>query len=169
MIWDEKLVLDNDRGFKINHIGGTGIGGGTFLGLCKELLGETDISKLKKMFSKGDRHNVDLSVGEIIGSGIGIVSSQNTASNLGKLARNVNFKKEDLAAGIVNLIGQAIATNLIFAAKAFKIKNVVLIGKFTKIKEIMDIVKNLAKVYKIKIFIPKKAEFGTVIGSSIYY
>ncbi|OGJ49207.1 hypothetical protein A2335_04990 [Candidatus Peregrinibacteria bacterium RIFOXYB2_FULL_32_7] len=155
--WREKL--------KINHIGGTGIGGGTFLGLCKELIDETDILKLRKMFAKGDKRKVDLSVGEIIGSGIGIVSANNTASNLGKLARNVNSKKEDLAAGIVNLIGQAIGTNIVFAAKAEKVKKVVLIGKLIRFKEITDIILEVGKLYGVAMIVPKGGEYGTGVGA----
>ncbi len=148
----------------VQHIGGTGIGGGTFLGLCKEILGETDILKLKEMFKKGDIKKVDLSVGEIVGSSIGIVSQDNTASNLGKLVRNIDFSKADLAVGIVNLVAQAIATNIIFATKAYMVKEVILVGKLILMEEILDAIRKLLKEHEIEVYVPKNASHAIAIG-----
>lgn len=71
---------------KIEHIGGTGVGGGTLIGLGKLLLNESDFQKIDQMAEKGDLRKVDLSVGDIVGSGIGMLSENATASNFGKLA-----------------------------------------------------------------------------------
>lgn len=163
-------VLKNNR-IKCEHIGGTGVGGGTFLGLSKALLGIDDVDKLIKMFKKGNKNKVDLTVGEIVGSGIGLVKSEDTASNLGKLTGlkkipgEIIFKKEDLAAGIVNLIGQAIAATVIFAAKANKSEIVMLGGKLTKIQPIIDIIFKVARLYRIKLIVPKKSMYISAIGS----
>lgn len=156
---------------KISHIGGTGIGGGTFLALAREILGVTDIGKLICMFKKGDRWRVDLSVEDIVGGGIGIVPGNVTASNLGKLSRDVwqgeeiKFSNADKAAGIANLIGQTIATAAVFAARAEGVKTIVLGGKLSRIEKITEIIFEVGKIYNISIILPKNADYVSAIGA----
>lgn len=152
------------------HVGGTGVGGGTFIGLCKLLLKESDPQKLSELFLKGDRWKVDLSVGDIVGDGIGRVPADMTASNLGKIARlndEINFHEEDLAAGIVNLVGQTIATSAVFAARAENISKIVLTGKLTRIKPIVDIIFEVGKLYERHIILPPQAEYVSAIGAAV--
>ena len=42
------------RGKKIEHVGGTGVGGGTLLGLARHLLGVSNIATLEAMAARGD-------------------------------------------------------------------------------------------------------------------
>lgn len=149
------------------HIGGTGVGGGTFLGLAKSLLKETDLGRLRKMFRRGDRSKVDLSVGDIVGSGIGVVPAEATASNLARLARVVDFSKNDVAAGIVNLIGQTIGITAAFAARAHGCDFVLLTGKLTRIEQITDVVKETGRMYKIQMFVPPNADYVSSLGAAL--
>ncbi|HAU40236.1 MAG: pantothenate kinase, type II pantothenate kinase [Candidatus Peregrinibacteria bacterium GW2011_GWF2_43_17] len=154
-------------GIKVKHLGGTGVGGGTFVGLGKELLGISDIDELLRLGAKGSSENVDISVKEIVGSGIGRISADATASNLGKLSSEINFKREDLAAGIINLIGQTIGVSVAFAAQAGKISKVVLTGKLTKAVVISDIVFDIVKSYGVEVFIPENAPYVSAIGAKV--
>lgn len=43
---------------KSTHLGGTGVGGGTFLALNKQLLGLSDLDEVKALYTKGDRKSV---------------------------------------------------------------------------------------------------------------
>lgn len=150
------------------HVGGTGIGGGTFLALSRLILGEADVQSVIKRFERGNAQHVDLSVLDIIGEGIGMVPAHATASNLGKVVgREIIFSKDDLAAGIVNLIGQTIATACVFAARAHKIETVVLTGKLTRIQMIMDVIFSIADIYKIHVILPKNAEYVSAIGAGV--
>jgi len=149
------------------HIGGTGVGGGTFLGLTKELLGETDLVKLKKMFSHGKASMVDLSVEDIVGGDIGIISGDATASNLGKLVREIDFSKSDLASGIVNLIGQSIGTTVVFAAQACGCDRVVLTGKLTRIEQIVEVIMRVGGFYGVEMVVPEKAAYVSAIGAGV--
>ncbi len=167
-------VLPSGQRLSCEHVGGTGVGGGTFLGLSKALLGETDIPSLIRRFARGDTRKVDLSVREIVGSGIGIVSGTVTASNLGKLAllglkkgEEIHFNKNDLAAGIANLIGQTIATASVFAAKAYGIETIVLGGKLTRIDRISDIIFSVAKLYGKSVILPEKGDYISALGASL--
>lgn len=156
------------KSLKCQHLGGTGVGGGTFLGLAKELLGEMDIPSLIKMFKQGKKENVDLSVREIIGGGIGIIKGSVTASNLAKLTREINFSKADLAAGIANLIGETIGVAAVFAARAEGIKKIVLTGKLTRIEKILETILEVGKIYRTEMIVPKNAEFVSAIGAGVF-
>lgn len=152
---------------KVTHIGGTGVGGGTFLGLSKALLGVSSIGQLKKMFQKGDRRNVDISVGEIVGGDIGIASEDLTASNLGKLSREINFTKHDVAAGIANLIGQTIAITSSFAAVAKECETIVFTGKLTRIEKILETIRWVTGIYKLRAIVPEYADYVSAIGAGV--
>ena len=48
------------NGDKIDHVSGTGVGGGTLLGLAKHMLGVSTIETLEAMARRGDLQRVDL-------------------------------------------------------------------------------------------------------------
>ncbi len=158
-----------DTKCEIKHIGGTGVGGGTFAGLGKELLGISDINELLEIGSRGSASGVDLSVADIVGGDIGRVSGDATASNLGRLAREVDFKKEDLAAGMINLIGQTIGASAAFAAQAEGASKVILTGKLTRAQAISDVVSNIVDGFGIEVCVPKNASYSVAIGARIAY
>ena len=147
------------------HVGGTGVGGGTFMGLCKQLLDETSPDCLKKMFLRGDRKKVDLSVYDIVGSGIGVVPGEATASNLAKISRSIDFSKNDLAAGIVNLVGQTIGILASFAAKARKCDLVLLCGKLTDMEQVTEAVLYTGKMHHVKMLVPDQAGYVSAYGA----
>ena len=148
-----------------SHVGGTGVGGGTFLGLCKLLLHQTNIVELKKMFEKGNSGKVDLSVGDIVGKNFGIVPSSSTASNFGKISREIDFSLDDVAAGIINLVGQTIGATAVFAALASDCRLIVLTGKLTTIKNISEVITSVCRMRHIKVVIPQNAEFVSALGA----
>ena len=155
--------------FSSRHVGGTGVGGGTFLGLSKLLLGENDPAKLIPMFQKGSSSAVDLSVFDIVGGGIGVVPADATASNLGKLARDTGYTKEDLAAGIANLIGQTIGITSTFAAMAHGAKKVLLTGKLTAMEEIVRFVQRTGELYGVSMVAPVKSAFVSAVGAGCQF
>ena len=160
-------VSQKNRKLKYQHVGGTGVGGGTFLGLTRELLKETDVEKLVKWFKKGRKEKVDLSVKDIVGRNIGIIPADLTASNLGRLAREIEFAPADLAAGIVNLVGQTVAMVAVFAAKSEGVLEVVLTGKLTRIEQVLEVIYKVGRLYGIKFRKPKRAEFGAAVGAGL--
>ncbi|MDO4567955.1 MAG: pantothenate kinase, partial [Clostridia bacterium] len=79
------------------HIGGSGVGGGTLLGLAWHLFHETDYDDLTNLARDGDLSRVDLSVADICESNIGTLPSHITASNFGKLRSDCT--KADISLG----------------------------------------------------------------------
>lgn len=150
------------------HLGGTGVGGGTFLGLCHLLLHEKDPTRLVELFREGDASKVDVSVGEIVGRSIGRISEADTASNLGKLGfrDGVDFDPADLAAGIFKLVAQTIGTAAVFAARSESLRTIVLTGKLTRIDPIVALVSALAREYDCDVVLPARAEAVAAIGAA---
>jgi type II pantothenate kinase len=150
------------------HLGGTGVGGGTFLALCHLLLHEKNPMRLVELFRKGDPTKVDVSVGEIVGHSIGRISQDHTASNLGKIGfrETIEFEPADLAAGILNLVAQTIGIAAVFAARSESLKTLVLTGKLTRIDPILTIVSQMAREQGFKVVVPEKAEAVAAIGAA---
>ncbi len=167
---------------KIKHIGGTGIGGGTLIGLGKLILNENNYSTIDQLAQKGTLQNIDLSVQDIVGGKIGMLPRNATASNFGKVSMQTAkavcskhneqnalacCKKADLALGICNLIGETIGSIAYFASQKYQLEKIVLIGKVTRVKSILKIIQTTSKIYNKKIIVPHNADFGTAIGAGL--
>ena len=95
----------------VRHIIGSGVGGGTILGLANSILNVRDFDLLMELASGGSLQRVDLNIGDISRVEIPGLSMDTTASNFGKLADDAS--REDLALGIFNLVFQSVGTMLI--------------------------------------------------------
>ncbi|MEG0770919.1 MAG: type II pantothenate kinase [Clostridia bacterium] len=150
---------------KIEHIGGTGVGGGTLLGLSRLMLNMDDFNHIIELANDGDLNKIDLSVNDITKSAVSNLSPETTASNFGKISDLA--EKSDIALGIINLIFQSIGMLSVFACKSSVINDVVLTGNLTQITQAKTIFDTLNKIYKINFIIPKNAEFSTALGAAI--
>lgn len=146
------------------HVGGTGVGGGTMLSLSSLLLGVNDLESLFKLYEKGDHNKVDVLVSDIVGSGIGKVPDFWTASNLGKA---LGASDADLAAGIVYLVGQTIGLLTSFAANRFGVSRVCLIGKLARFGSLKTVFESIGEVYGVEFLIPENADLGTCFGGLV--
>ncbi|MBA7566011.1 Type II pantothenate kinase [subsurface metagenome] len=157
------IVTVNEKGIK--HWGGSGVGGGTLLGLARKMLNITNLKTLVDMASRGNLDRVDLTVGDIAGRPINNLPASTTASNFGKLADEATDK--DVALAILNLVGQTIGVLSIAAAHANNLETIILTGKLTSIKPLKGILNRVADLHKTKFIIPENADFATVIGAAI--
>lgn len=149
---------------KIIHAGGTGFGGGTLWGLSQLIFKNKDLDLLEKLAKNGERKKIDLTVKDIVGSSIGKVPADATASNFGKL----NSKKnEDLTAGLFNFLAEVIATLSYFAAKNYRLENeIIFCGRVAKNKIIKRRIKETVKMWGGRAEIPKMAEYVLAIGAA---
>ena len=67
------------NGNRIIHLGGTGVGGGTIIGLAKGLLKTTDFDTILQYASEGNINNVDLNIGDIVETNISFLNKEFTA------------------------------------------------------------------------------------------
>lgn len=151
----------------ITHIGGSGVGGGTLIGLSEKLLNTTNLDLIGKYIENGSLSKVDLTIEDICNELIPSLPPDTTASNFGNIKFDV--KKQDLALGIINMIYQNIGLLAIFYTKNDDVKDIVLTGSLTKFSVINQIFKKLEILHNVKFTIPDDAIFSTAIGTIIYY
>jgi type II pantothenate kinase len=154
------------RGREINHVGGTGVGGGTLMGLSRSLLNKYEIGTLWKLAKGGDLSKVDLSVKEITGGAVGFLPEYATASNFGRVTDDAS--EHDLALGVVNMVGQVIGTIACLAARASGLEDsIVLVGKVAANPEITDIIQAVGELYGMKMVVPENPDYCTALGSAV--
>jgi type II pantothenate kinase len=148
----------------IEHFSGTGIGGGTLLGLSKHMLGVSQFETLEAMASRGNLHRVDLSVRDIAGGPIGKLPPATTASNFGKLGADATA--EDKALAIINMIVEVVGVLSIASARACGQENIVLTGKLTRVFRFMERTRGLESAFGRSFIIPDHADYATAIGAA---
>lgn len=159
------LVVASQRGKKIMHIGGTGVGGGTIEGLSRWMLGTDKFEAVEEMAIKGNANRADLTVADVAGGPVGIVPSDATASNFGRLS--IDADKNDIAAAIFNMVSQVIGIVTVMAAKAYRLEeDVVLTGKLIQSKKIAETINEVARLFHIKIYVPKDGEYCVALGAA---
>ncbi len=161
-------AIVHTQGSEIEYLGGTGVGGGTMLGLSKTLLGVTDIPHLESLAMKGDIAKVDLRICDISQKNLSpSLYPDTTASNFGKLSDLA--EKEDLALGIVNLVFETIGMMSVFAAKKFDTKNIVLTGNLSSMPFAKTVFSRLGEMFSMNCIFPENSRYGTVIGAALLY
>ncbi|MEM3745445.1 MAG: hypothetical protein QW323_02990 [Candidatus Bathyarchaeia archaeon] len=159
------IVAAYNGGRIVKHIGGTGVGGGTIIGLSRRLLGLSRFKDLENMALKGDARKVDLTVSDIVGGPIGIVPADATASNLGKLT--CESRAEDIAAGIFNMVSQTIGVLAAMAAKACNLEgSIILVGMLPKSKMISEIVCETIRMFGAEAIVPDNCEYAGALGAA---
>lgn len=145
------------------HLGGTGIGGGSFIKLCNAIIHIDDMSKIQTLLNKGTLENVNLNIGDITEKETKTLLKDITAVNLGKLSNET--KKEDIALGLLNMIVETIGMMAVFSVQNKECKDVVITGSFTKFPKAEEYFKRIETIQDINFIIPKNAEFATILGA----
>ena len=159
------IVAAYETGKRIIHVGGTGVGGGTLLGLSTRMLGTSDFREIEELAMNGDPGKVDLKVSDIVGGPIGIIPSEATASNFGRIEAEAS--REDVAAGIFNMVCQVIGVVGAMAAKAYNLNSsVVVTGGLVRSRLASEIIVDTMRLFGIEPVIPENGEYCTAIGAA---
>ena len=150
----------------IRHLCGSGIGGGTLGGLCRKLVGMERFGQIKKLAETGSLDHVDLTMKDIAVNAAPTLNPDMTAANFGNLAEDAS--PADLAAGVVNLVLQAIGTMTVLACQCCESKTVVLTGSMTTLPQAATNFQLFEKLYGIRYIIPENATFATAIGAGLH-
>lgn len=92
-----------------NHIGGTALGGGTLEALGQALLGVSDVAQLVSLAGEGDRRVVDLRLSDVDPNRALAMSSDFTASFLGKLQKG-GHARADLAHALMGMVAETVGS-----------------------------------------------------------
>ena len=173
---DEALVVSMGTGTamvhassdgSVNYIGGTGVGGGSLMGLSKLMLKAESISHIEEYALGGDLANVDLRIKDI-SKGDGGLFPDLTASNFGNVSDIAT--KDDIALGILNMVYETIGMMSIFAARSVNVENIVMTGNLTRLgycNKKCNFFNSMKATYGVNFIIPKLAEYSTVIGTAL--
>lgn len=148
------------------YLGGTGVGGGTVVGLSKKLLGMESVEHVEALAAEGDLSRVDLRIGDISRKDIlpGF-SDKMTMANFGNVSDLAT--SADLALGIFNMVYETIGMVSMFAARNHGITDVVLTGNLTTLGPAAETFDTLNKMFGMNFIIPQYSEFGPVIGAAL--
>lgn len=150
----------------VRHLCGSGIGGGTLGGLCRKLVGMERFGQIKKLAAQGTLSNVDLTIADITCNPAATLDPTLTAANFGNLAEDAS--QADLAAGVVNLVLQAIGTMTVLACQCCNSNTVVLTGSMTSMEQVKTNFELFERLYGIHYIIPENASFATALGAGLY-
>ena len=148
------------------HCSGTGVGGGTVLGLSKLMLGTDNPEEIALLANKGSEGNVDLILEDVVSGPIGQLPSDTTAVNFGKVPKvNDRFAKEDIAAGIVNLVGQTAARTATSVAMIFKADQIVVVGRTPTFIGLRNSLEQAAALTGFTPHFPENGEYASALGA----
>jgi type II pantothenate kinase len=113
---------------KTERVLGSGIGGGTFMGLGKLLSSKSEYSQLAEQAKEGDRATIDLLVKDIYHPGEPPIEGTLTASNFAKAEKLAAHSESDMMAALVNMIAETIVLLSNQTATYYQTKVIVYIG-----------------------------------------
>ena len=158
------------------HIGGTGLGGGAFVGLGVRFLENESCRNFKKIvdFAKsGNTKNVDLTIGDINSGAIDNMTKDVTAANFAAI--NKTSTDADYVAGIANMILE----NICLIAHYLKINvikennlddlPIIFIGTMPMEDYIKNIIMSISNFTKDEYKFVDNSDFAIAIGAYEYY
>ncbi len=150
------------------HLGGSGVGGGTLLGLGCKLTSADDFDSLCKLADKGDLSRVDLTIGAITTENIPTLHPEITAANFANISGETS--EADIALGLVNMVLQTVFTLGVFASRSVGRHGgtIILTGSLAPIKQVDATIESFSLLYPNKFIIPPYAAFATAIGAALH-
>ncbi len=149
------------------HIGGSGVGGGTIKGLASLICGIEDPIQLDALAMQGSASNLNLTISDLGYEEISFLGADMTASNFA----SVNSKKaEDLAAGILCLVGEQVGIIASICARELDCReSIVMVGKVAQSPYIRQVLDLVGKLYQTKFLYPDHPGFAAVYGAALKY
>ena len=158
-------IVNAEKDGRMEYLGGTGVGGGTLLGLSKLLVGAEDVDTIASVAVEGDLANIDLRIKDLTAKDPEL-NADMTAANFGNVSEIAT--KGDVAAGLLNLIYETVGMVSIFASRSRSVKDIVLTGNLTRLDSCVKKFEEFNTMgYGVNFVIPKMSEFSTVIGCAL--
>ena len=151
-------------GGDVTHLGGSGVGGGTVLGLASQILGKSDIDAILALADKGDLGNIDLSVRDILGKEVQSLPSDLTAANFGKIKSTA--LDSDVALGIINMVFETAGMLAVFALRDDAIRDIILTGTLATFPQAEMVFSKFNRLTGYNFIIPQDAVYATALGAA---
>ena len=177
---DEPFLLTNiGTGTSIHHIknqaftriSGTGLGGGTLLGLAQLLTGVSEYSEIISLANSGNRTLIDLQVKDIYQRNESPIQADLTAANFGKVVEfcHGNMHPAHYLAALIGMISENIAIISCQAAELSEVQTIVYIGSTLRDNLLLEnqLTAFTRMLGKKPLFLPY-GEFSGAIGALAY-
>ncbi|HAM79654.1 MAG TPA: type II pantothenate kinase [Ornithinibacillus sp.] len=169
---EEFILVNIGTGTSIFHVTedsyervlGSGIGGGTLMGLGHLITGKTDFHLFTSLALKGDNRNSDLLVRDIYAPDEPPIFGDLTAANFGKAHLNKAATEQDYLASVMHLIGETIVLLAGQAATKKQVKRIVFVGStLTNNKPLQTVLTSFHKALAYDpIFLEKGSHAGAI-------
>ena len=151
---------------QMKYLGGTGVGGGTLMGLSKLLLKAETMEHIIEYADGGDLSKIDLRIKDMTGGAMESLTADMTAANFGNVSDIAS--KSDIATGILNLVFETVGMVSVFAARSCGVKDIVLTGNLTRLPRCKVKFDEFNEMpYGVNFIIPERSQFSTVIGTAL--
>jgi type II pantothenate kinase len=158
------IIEANER--EISHYGGSGVGGGTIIGLAKKLLPTAEFNGIIKLAQTGNLSHVDLLLEDIMETDLSFLNKETTVANFAKMSDHAS--SEDIALAIINMVYQVIGMLSVFAARAKGLKQVIVTGNGSGNKLGQKVLNDvITRMYGIEFIYPADAEYTTAAGAGL--
>jgi len=152
---------------RTQHAGGSGVGGGTIKGLGSLICGLEDPVQIDALAMKGRASNLNLTISDLGYEEISFLGADMTASNFAAVKSKT---PEDLAAGILCLVGETVGIISSICARELNCReNIVVVGKVAGSTYIRQVLNKVGELYQTKFHYPENPGFATVYGAALKY
>ncbi|MBT2691948.1 type II pantothenate kinase [Bacillus sp. ISL-55] len=154
------------EGEQYDRVLGSGIGGGTFMGMGKLLSDRSDFASLVSLSDSGEKGNVDLLVKDIYHPEEPPIHGELTASNFAKSEAVSSSSEADKMASILNMIAETITLLTVQTAALHDTKKVVFIGStLAGNKPLQENLDYYCKMSGLEPIFLQNGEFSGAIGA----
>lgn len=149
------------------RVGGTGVGGGTIVGLSLLIGGSADFTSITAEALTGNRANVDLKVSHIYAGLTPPIPGDLTASNFGHVMhQTAPIATADALASVIGLVGETVTTVSVHAAREKGTTNIVYIGTtFVDNPLLADIVLRYTRLRGCEAYVLPDGGFSGAVGA----
>jgi len=152
---------------RARHVGGTGMGGGTIKGLSSVICGLDDPLQIEALARRGNPSKINLTISDLGYEELSFLDSDMTASNFAHIQSKT---PEDMAAGILRLVGETVGIIASVCAREFKCQDrVVIVGKVANSQFIRHTIDLVGKLYQTQFTYPENAGYATVYGAAVKF
>ncbi len=158
-------ALVRARGLEVTHLGGTGVGGGMLMGLCRHFYGLADFDEIVEIAGRGDLGRVDLQIGHLVGGGYGGMGENITVANLARMAPEA--RREDVVLGIINMILETVGMMGAMACRCGGWGTVAVSGAMTRVRQSGRVFERLQELTGIRFVVAEDPVYATAVGAAL--
>jgi len=150
------------------RVGGSGVGGGTLIGLSSLLTGVDSYEDIVRLAAQGNRDKIDLQVHHIYAGRPTPIPGDITASNFGRILMDdlPNLSDADKLQAVIGLIAETVTVVGISLAEGFDTKDIVFIGSTLLNNGVMtEIIGRYAGLKGVNPHIIENGEYSGALGA----